>query len=274
MSAARALVPVEVAPREVGWGAALARIDDLQRAVQGLTRVEDVKTIRDQAEAVRAWARARHDAWDLQLQAAELRLRAERRLGELLPPVPTHAEAGRRGGRGRKARKPSPASTASVDPAALGMSRNGIHRLRLLARVPADAFEEALAAGRERRRIVTAKALLRLAEPCEGEDDDDAGEAEPEPGSAEPPAQPKVAPAAPAPPVEAPAPASRTRTAEEEALRQAVFALSAALSEVIRLTEHMAVREDVRELLHAAVPEIKGLQARFFQALNKERSRS
>ncbi len=273
MAAARAMVPVEVV-REGGWGAALARIDDLQRAVQGLTRVEDVKTIRDQAEAVRAWARARHDAWDLQLHASELRLRAERRLGELLPPPPSHAEAGRRGGRGRKARKPSAAGTAFVDPTDLGVSRNGVRRLRLLARIPQAAFEQALTTGRERRRIVTAKALLQLAEPPEGESQDDAqaSASEPEPAPAEPPPAAKPSPAVEA--AAAPSAAARVRTAEEEALRQAVFAMSTALSEVIRLTEHEAVRKDVRDLLQAALPEIKAIQARFFQALNKERSRS
>jgi hypothetical protein len=41
--------------------------------------------VKDKAVAVRVWARARNDAGELEVQAGELRVRAERRTGDLLP---------------------------------------------------------------------------------------------------------------------------------------------------------------------------------------------
>lgn len=62
---------------------ALARYDAAIRALADAKSVDEAKDIRDKAEAMRAYARQANNK-QLEVDAAEIRLRAERRLGELL----------------------------------------------------------------------------------------------------------------------------------------------------------------------------------------------
>src|SRR6266446_6232501 len=64
-----------------------ARLHHLDRARQALvaaTRVSEVKQIRDMAATLQRYARQRQYSLEIQNNAAELKLRAERRAGELL----------------------------------------------------------------------------------------------------------------------------------------------------------------------------------------------
>ncbi|BBF93357.1 MT-A70 family methyltransferase [Blastochloris tepida] len=63
--------------------AALARYEEARRLVAECARVDEAKDIRDRAEAMRIYARQAGDL-ELQINAAEIRVRAERRLGELI----------------------------------------------------------------------------------------------------------------------------------------------------------------------------------------------
>lgn len=127
----------------------LARYDAACRAVSEAKTVDDVREISAQADAVRAYAKQAKNR-QLELDAAEIRIRAERRLGELMAAQAESvgkakgaAEAGTRRGTTRVENKPASLAEAGID-------KNLAHRARTLAAVPAEKFEDLLKDKRQR----------------------------------------------------------------------------------------------------------------------------
>jgi hypothetical protein len=104
--------------------------------IQGL--VDQVKDIRDKAEAMAAYARQAKDT-ELIQYATEIKVRAERRCGELL----SHMEK-RDGGDAMKARS-NPSTEVPPTLADIGLTRDQSSRYQQLAAMPDDHFETAVA---------------------------------------------------------------------------------------------------------------------------------
>src|SRR5258708_20250163 len=68
----------------------LARLETARRLLAEVRSVDDAKAIHDFAEAARVYARQARLGLEAQNDAAEIRLRAERKLGELLAALPKH----------------------------------------------------------------------------------------------------------------------------------------------------------------------------------------
>lgn len=109
---------------------ALLRYDDAVRALAKAHRVDEVKSIRDKAIAVQAYARQAKDS-RLITKATEIRMRAERRAGELLIEMASRNERPK----GRK--KESHVATLSD----LNISKTQSSRWQRLARVTPESFE-------------------------------------------------------------------------------------------------------------------------------------
>jgi hypothetical protein len=121
---------------------ALVRYDEMCRAITEAYIVDEVKQIRDQATALEHYARLAHNI-EAERQCAQIRLRAERRWGELYEKQ-GKARGNRNDGEfgGRISPPPNNAKTL----ANMGVSKQQSSDWQKLADIPEPQFEEALAA--------------------------------------------------------------------------------------------------------------------------------
>lgn len=138
----------------------LARIGEAARALASAKTLEDVLTIRDQAEALRVYIRAASESLEAANAAAEIKLRAERKAGEMLK-----AMEKRDGGDAMKARSQG---ATEVPPSLeeLGINRDQSSRWQREASVDEGTFEEYLVSCRDEGREVTQAGLLNIAKGC------------------------------------------------------------------------------------------------------------
>jgi hypothetical protein len=126
------------------------------RALAECKSVDEAKSWTDKAAAMQAYGRMAKDK-TLEVDAAEIRIRAERRLGEMLAASDLQA-----GGRPAKetGRPQRPVSAPKLADA--GISKDLSSRAQKLAAVPAAEFEAELAAKRERDKQDGARVSARL----------------------------------------------------------------------------------------------------------------
>jgi len=130
----------------------LVLLDQAGQALAEAQSFEQIKDIRDKAEAVRKYAQSASLGLGIQNRAAEVKLRAERQAGKLLSQMML---------RGGDRRSKIHQERLKLDD--LGISRNQSTRWQMQARVPENVFREHIretcAAGKE----LTSARLMRLA---------------------------------------------------------------------------------------------------------------
>lgn len=136
---------------------ALTKYNAARSALAEAHAVDEVKNIRDKAEAMAAYARQAHDT-EMIAWVTEIKVRAERRAGELLAEMPKNTGAK---GIGPIAVTSYDRNTKTLDD--LGISKNESSRWQKLAAVPEDKFEQAVSAAKEIAGEVTTAAMLRAA---------------------------------------------------------------------------------------------------------------
>ena len=137
---------------------ALIKYDEACRALAEAKSLDEVRDHRDKAEALKTYARMAQNR-DLEVDAAEIRIRAERRYGEILTQI--KASGGISSG-GRPAIKPV-TNGGQVSGATLkdsNTSRNFSSKCQKLAAIPEADFERMLGewretAGRQGERVTT-----------------------------------------------------------------------------------------------------------------------
>jgi hypothetical protein len=141
---------------------ALVRYEAARTALAEAHRVDEVKDIRDKAEAMAAYARQAKDS-ELIQYATEIKVRAERRCGELL--ARTEKNTGAQGlgsNQHRRVEVPSNGATAPTL-ADMGLTRDESSRYQQLAAMPAEHFETAVATAKATAGEVTTAFMLREA---------------------------------------------------------------------------------------------------------------
>lgn len=139
-------------------GAQLIRYEQARHALAEAHRVDEVKDIRDKAEAMAAYARQAKDTQLVQY-ATEIKVRAERKAGEMLAKV--EKNPGTRGqlSGNRMVRPPADAPTLSD----MGITRDQSSRWQQVASIPDEHFEAAVEMAKNSAGEVTTAFMLREA---------------------------------------------------------------------------------------------------------------
>lgn len=137
---------------------ALTRYENARRWLAEAHRVDEVKDLRDKAEAMAAYARQAKDT-ELIQYATEIKVRAERRCGELLRSTAATSE------RATQGRPPKTSNDTTFSTLAdMGLTRDESSRYQRLAAMPEEHFETAVATAKSQVGQVTTAAMLRYAE--------------------------------------------------------------------------------------------------------------
>jgi hypothetical protein len=132
----------------------LVRYEAARTALAEAHRVDEVKEIRDKAEAMAAYARQAKDTQLVQY-ATEIKVRAERKAGELLRQAAEKRERADRG-------KPSEMSKATTL-SDMGITRDQSSRWQQVASIPDEHFEAAVEMAKNSAGEVTTAFMLREA---------------------------------------------------------------------------------------------------------------
>ena len=144
---------------------ALIRYEAARTALAEAHRVDEVKDIRDKAEAMAAYARQAKDS-ELIQYATEIKVRAERRCGELLTRTEKNTGAAGTGSNQHVVRSNDTTAPTLAD---MGLTKDESSRYQQLAAMPDEHFETAVATAKATAGEVTTAFMLREAKKAKPE---------------------------------------------------------------------------------------------------------
>ena len=113
----------------------LLNFDKARLALEQASRIDEVKEIRDQAEALRLYCRQSEQSLVMQNHCAEIKLRAERKAGQFLADMPKHPPGPEKQDRLHDVTDPPRLED-------IGVSKIQSHRWQQVASVPEGSFED------------------------------------------------------------------------------------------------------------------------------------
>lgn len=132
----------------------LVRYESARRALAEVKDIDEIRDIRDKAEAMRMYARQRDDV-DMEAWVAAIKIRACRRIGELskeLEPSP------RSKGGSRHPDSGMPTKTETLK--SVGISTSAANRYEKLAEIPESEFDAIVETARAEHRPVTFESVM------------------------------------------------------------------------------------------------------------------
>ncbi len=136
---------------------ALIRFNAARQALIAARTIDEVKDVRDKAEALRLYMKQAGESLEMQNDVAEIKLRAERRAGEILRDM-EKADGGDAQRTRFQAGTESPPTYAEM-----GLSKTQAHRWQAIAAMPEERFEEHIARTKARNEELTTAGILRVA---------------------------------------------------------------------------------------------------------------
>lgn len=133
----------------------LVKYEAARYALQEARSVDEVKDVKDKAEALRLYARQAHDK-DMEIWTAEIKLRAVRRLGELSAALEKSS-----GGANPLATLLNSEKSKSEALASAGISVPTANRYEQVAAIPQEQFEAHIAEHRDAREPATISGILK-----------------------------------------------------------------------------------------------------------------
>ncbi len=134
----------------------LTHFDKARQELELATRIDEVKSIRDKAAAIQAYLKQSGESLEIQNMAAEIKIRAERRAGEILSEMDLHQG-------GRPSENPSHDEIGFPRLRDLDIDRNMSSRCQLIASIPQKDFDERVEEIKGKRQELTSKEFLSLA---------------------------------------------------------------------------------------------------------------
>jgi hypothetical protein len=137
----------------------LTHFNSARRELEMAASIDEVKSIRDKAEAMRIYARQAQYSLEMQNRCAEIKIRAERKLGEMLREANTAQRRQTNLLRGRtiQPRDDSPSL------AELGISKSQSSRWQMIATIDSESFEEKIVEIKTSGKELTSNAMVDFA---------------------------------------------------------------------------------------------------------------
>lgn len=135
----------------------LIRFDQAISAIEKARSIDEVKDIRDKAEAAKTYAAQAGMSLEGQNMLAEIKLRAERKAGQLLQDMDRQKPGGDRRSKFHNGTMNGPKLED------LGISNKQSHRWQREASVPEKIFEQHVARTKKAKKELTSAGVLRLA---------------------------------------------------------------------------------------------------------------
>lgn len=140
---------------------ALAHFTQARHALQKAKTIDEVKAVRDAAERLRLYLRQANESLEMQNDAAEIRLRAERRAGEMLK------EAAEKKERKMDGRPKNNDTVSSFSPPTLkevGITPKQSSRWQSIAAIPEEKFEKTIKETKQSQQELTQRDVLKVAQ--------------------------------------------------------------------------------------------------------------
>jgi formiminotetrahydrofolate cyclodeaminase len=139
--------------------------DKAKQAIEEARNIDEVKDIRDRAEAFRMYAKQARESLVVQNKVAEIKLRCERRIGEMTSVMPKAVN---------QYKVPSASSGEQTKSSAIkdaGFTSQEVSKYETIASLPDETFEKYVAEVKASNEELTTIGLVRLAKRLEGKEE-------------------------------------------------------------------------------------------------------